>query len=95
MKPFAWGKVLEKFEYDFDGHTIHVIKYHPWKREGHSVQTGIANPDEIEYECTEINEAFSTIESLLIAWIARKNLGNNQHTLVNGLCRALNVHYLK
>jgi hypothetical protein len=90
MKNFTWGKVLNVFNYDLDGPTIDIVKFHPWVRgENGTVRTGEPDLGEIQFHCEELNESFHNIQSLLIAWIARKNIGNNQHHLVEGISRAL------
>jgi hypothetical protein len=91
MKKFPWGKVLEIFEYDFDGKPLEIVKYHPWKSEGVSVKTGNPNEDETCYHIAAMSESFHSIDAALIGWIAHKNLGLNHGTLAAGVCRALNV----
>jgi hypothetical protein len=44
-KKFPWGKVMDKFEYDFDGRTMEVVKYHPWKTKGSAILTGEPDPE--------------------------------------------------
>lgn len=91
MKKFAWGKVIDNFEYDFDGQVLTITKYHPWKRDGCTVLTGVENTEEIKYHCEELRESSNSLLHLVIAWIAFKNLGLNQHQLVYGICRALEI----
>ena len=91
MKEFSWGKVIERFNYDFDGVPMEVTKYNPWERDGISILTGTPNLSLIEYHCEEIHEASASLQYLLISWIAYKNLGNNQHVLVSGLSKALGI----
>lgn len=88
---FAWGKVIEKFSYDFDGEKMDVVKYHPWKSRNCTVLTGDADLDRTEYHCEEIHESSSSIHRLVIAWIANKKLGLNNGSLVAGVCRALEI----
>ena len=89
MKKFSWGRVLNNFEYDFDGRFVLVTKYHPWKSEGCTVLVGDANEAETNFHCEELHESFGSIDTLLIAWVAHKNLGLNQHALVAGIAKAL------
>jgi hypothetical protein len=90
MSKFAWGKVIEYFEYDFDGEKLSVTKYNP-----HAFVNGFHRrgeySEEINYHAEEINESFNSVEALLIAWIAFKHLGRNNGSLVAGICRALEV----
>lgn len=92
MAKFAWGKVMEVFEYDFDGVPMKVTKYHPWERNGGTVLTGTPNLARIEYHCDELHETSMSLQYLILAWIANKNLGNNQHVLVSGLSKALGIN---
>ena len=89
MKKFSWGEVLQNFEYDFDGVICNVVKYHPWESNGCTIFTGTPNKDEINFHCEELHASFENIEILLIAWMAYKKLGLNQHHLVSGIARAL------
>jgi hypothetical protein len=91
VKRFPWGKVLNTFEYDFDGKPLEVVKYHPWNSEGVSVKTG--NPDESEtlYHIAAMNTSVRSMDAALIGWIVHKNLGLNHGTLAAGVCRALCV----
>lgn len=91
MANFTWGQVLDKFEYDFDGEVMQVTKYHPWKREDCTVLTGQPNLEVVEYHCEELHESATSLQYLLLAWMAYKNLGLNQHALVAGVSRALGV----
>ena len=89
MKNFSWGKVLQNFEYDFDGVICTVVKYHPWECNGAFVRPGSPNKEKINFHCEEIHASFESIEMLLIAWIANKKLGRNQDALVVGISRSL------
>jgi hypothetical protein len=96
-KKFVWGKVIESGEINLDAQIISFTKYHPHKYENHMpvLEKGRHAIDEnkIFYHCEELSESFNSIEALVIAWIANKTLGHNQHMLVAGVCRALNVKY--
>lgn len=90
MSRFTWGKVIDRFEYDFDGVTMEVTKYHPRKSVGVTVTQEI-DESKVEYHCEELREAANSVFELLISFIARKKLGYNQHALVAGVCRALDL----
>lgn len=81
MNKFAWGKVIERFDYDFDGDKVEVVKYYPSTR----------NDNVPHFHIEELHESSDSLQYMLIAYIARKNLGLNQHSLVSGICRALEV----
>jgi hypothetical protein len=89
-KKFPWGKVIEVFVYDFDGVKLEVTKYHPKKR-GNSLSSR-EYEEAIEYHVEEMRASFNCMDSLLVAWIAHRNLGpGNRDSLVVGLCRALEI----
>lgn len=92
MAKFTWGKVIEKFDYDFDGEMLHVVKFHPWKVEGCTCLTGQPDLSIINYHCQELHESTDSIQYLLISWIANKNLGLNQYALVYGISKALGIN---
>ncbi len=85
---FPWGKVIERFHYDFDNDTLAVTKYHPWTRSGANVNVGTPSA-RIAYHVEALSESFDNMDTLLIAWIVNKHLGHNQRALVEGICRAL------
>lgn len=89
MNRFAWGEVLKKFEYDFDGSICRVTKYHPWERTGIFIYPGMSNKETINFHCDDLSSSFESIEVLLIAWIAYKRNGIDQRDLVLGICRDL------
>ncbi len=89
MRSFMWGKVIERFEYDFDGEVLEVVKYHPWNKSGSTLLRNDPNLNVVEYHCEAIRQSFNTLDGLLIAWIANRRIGGNQHYLVQGVCRAL------
>jgi hypothetical protein len=90
MRRFSWGKVIERFDYDFDGVNLNVVKYHPWQREGLNILS-VHDAEKILYHCEELHESHGSIDALLISWMVRKNLGINQYALMTGICRALNI----
>lgn len=90
MKKFTWGKLIQVFDYDLDGQTIEIPKFHPWLRgERGTVLTGVPDLGAVQFHCEELGESSSNIQYVLLAWIARKNIGPNQHNLVEGISRAL------
>lgn len=92
MKKFTWGKVIEVFDLNLDGKKIAITKFHPWIRSANgTVLTGQPDLKVIHFDCEELSEQSTSLEYLLLAWIARKNLGLNQHSLVAGVARALGV----
>lgn len=88
-KKFAWGKVIDKFEYNFDGMVMSVIKYHPWKTNGTVILSGEPDTDQVMYSCEEINESSENIIYLVIAWIVFKKIGRNNGSLASGIARAI------
>ena len=92
MKKFVWGKKIDCFSYNFDGRTMDVVKFHPWKMDGITVLSGQPDETEVRYHCEELHESAKTLHALVIAWIVRMRLGLNQHALVAGICRALGIH---
>jgi hypothetical protein len=80
MSRFTWGKVIDRFEYDFDGVKMEVTKYRPRNEE-----------DNILYFCNELNESSDKLFELVISFMARRKLGHNQHALVAGISRALEL----
>lgn len=88
MSAFSWGKVVDKFDFDMDGVPLLVIKYHPTKYiNGQGVRGEYE--DHVLFHCVELHSSYLSLDSLLIAWIAHRRLGLNQHHLVDGICRAL------
>lgn len=93
MDKFSWGEVIDVFDYDLDGKKIEIIKFHPWQRSDNGkVLVGQPDLNVVQFDCDELSEHSNSIEYLLLSWIARKNLGLNQHNLVAGVARALGVN---
>ena len=90
MTRFPWGKIIDKFSYDLDGKFLGVTKYHPWEQKG-SESTKKPDYTQIFYHCEALHESFKSIQTLVIAWIVRDNLGLNQQALVAGVAKALNI----
>lgn len=90
MNKFVWGKVIDKFDYDFDGIEVNIVKYHPWMYEkGRS--THKPDMEKIEYYCEEISQSSNTLMGILLSWIVYRQLGMNQDALVTGLARMLKL----
>lgn len=89
MKKFPWGEVIDRFDYDFDGMQMSVVKFHPWVRHGSTILTGNPCLDIVSYHCEELHESSDNLLKLVIAWIAFKKLGLNEGSLVAGISRAL------
>lgn len=90
MSKFPWGMVIDTWEISFDGETLEVVKYHPWEHKD-CTRTNRINTSETRYYCQELHESAYSIQYLVIAWIAHKNLGLNEGSLVRGIARALNI----
>lgn len=92
MSKFTWGKIIEVFDYNLDGKKIEVTKFHPWKQGANgSMLKGEPDMAMVSFYCNELSEQANSVEYLLLSWIARENLGLNQHNLVAGVARALGV----
>lgn len=91
MSKFSWGKVIDNFALDFGGAgVLKITKYLPTKFvNGVGVRGEYDN--EPLYHSESLSESATSIELLVISWIARKNLGLNQHNLVTGVARALAI----
>lgn len=89
-KPFPWGRVIDRFEYDFDGAKLSVTKYYPKK---HNTSLSSREYEDVPfYHVEEMRAAFPCMDSLLIGWLIHRNVGfGNQDPLLKGMCRALNV----
>jgi len=87
---FPWGRVLREFTIDFDGQLMSVTKFHPWVYRNCN-STGKPDPNTIHYHCEEIGRSDSSLQRLIIAWMATQNLGLNQYALVEGISRALDI----
>jgi len=86
-KSFPWGKVIETFTYDMDGDTLRIVKFHPWDY----YMPRVASLDKVEYYCEDMSMTGPSLQYMVLAWIAWKNLGMNQEALVNGVAKALSV----
>lgn len=91
MKNFTWGKVLDKFVYDFNGEYMEVVKFNPWKVDGCTVLSGAADETKIFYHCEELSQSSPSMQYLVISWIANRRLGLNQQALVHGIAKAMDI----
>jgi len=82
---FVWGKVIERFDFDFDGVICEVVKYHP------KTFTPVVYLPESFYHCEEMSASFRSMFELLVHWLTYKQLGLNEGSLAQGLCRAINL----
>jgi hypothetical protein len=83
MNKFPWGKVIDRFQYDFDGDAIEVVKYI-------GTFQGVTETKP-SFHIEELHASYNSVQAAIIAYFAYKNLGLNQHVLVSGVCRALEV----
>lgn len=79
-KKFPFGEVIDTFEYDFDGVKMSVIKY-----------ISNCSHGKVLYCCEETRLSYESLFVLVIAWMAYKQLGNNQYSLVDGISKALEI----
>ena len=87
MSKFPWGKVIDRLQLDLDGDKLEVVKYYPSK----ALHLNGGYETYVNYHVEELHSSYNNVQSAVIAYIAYKSLGNNQHTLVSGICRALGV----
>ena len=87
---FPWGKVIDRLFWKFDGLTLEIVKFHPWK--GSSGPAPRDVDDSVTHYCCEggigIYESF---DAALIGWIAHRRVGANSYGLAAGVCRALRI----
>jgi hypothetical protein len=88
---FHWGQVLDAFRFDMDDKTCTILKYHPWVNEKGNIRIGRPDTTQVMFHNNETRNSDGSIQASLIRWIAHTNLGLNQHALVAGICRALDV----
>jgi hypothetical protein len=89
-RKFPWGKVIDIFDFDFDGVKLEVTKYHP-KKPGNSLSSR-EYEEAVEYHVEEMRASFNSMDELLVAWLVHRNIGpGNKDALVVGLCRALEI----
>ena len=87
MGKFVWGKVIDRYDYDFEnGYVFEVTKYNPYKPNSREIDY-----DLIQFHCEETHEYSDNLMHLLISWIVIKQLGYNQEALTAGICRALKL----
>lgn len=91
MNKFAWGSIIDRLSYDFDGITLEIIKYNPWVKNGNRLLVGSIAHDCVSYHCEEMNQTFNTVFELIIHWIVFKRLGLNNSSLAEGVCKAVDL----
>ena len=84
-KRFTWGILINTFNFLIDGNALEIVEYHPWIREGTTIKAGTPNFDVVEYHCDEIRQSSNSMMIIIIAWIAYKQLGFNQDSLICGI----------
>lgn len=82
---FMLGEVINVFRYNFDGQELEIVKYYP------RIDSRAIDITRTMYACEEIREHSDSLMQLVISWIAYKNLGLNEGSLVAGICRALEI----
>ena len=90
-KNFPWGKVIERFNLDFDGERMEVVKYRAWTTDGMVVEIGLPILGEISYSVPLMHTSFGSMDAAVIGWITYRHLGLHQDALASGICRALGV----
>ena len=74
----------------FDGVVLNVVKHHPRAQNGCTLLSGIYT-DDISYHCEEMSASFNSMFELLMHWLTYKQLGLNESSLSQGLCRAIGL----
>lgn len=92
LTPFTWGQIIARFEYDFDGSIMRVVKFHPWKMSGFNICSGDVDETKTQYYCDELSEISDSLQGLLLSWLVFKNLGSNQSALICGLAKAIGIY---
>jgi len=87
MTKFPWGKVIGILQIDLDGDKLEVVKYYA----NFGASTINKHCTEPSFHIEELHASYSTVQAAIIGYIAYKSLGLNQHTLVSGICRALDI----
>jgi hypothetical protein len=90
-KRFSWGKVIEVFDYNFDGDVVYITKYHPWKEDSRGQLTKEWDTKQIMYNCEGISAHSSSMQVILLGWIAYNRSGLCEPSLVCGIARALRL----
>jgi hypothetical protein len=89
---FPWGKVIDRFDYDFEGQAFEVVKYHP------RVYVDGRGTDQIDtestmYHCDQISTCAGSLFELLVCWLASRSLGSTEALYVApAISRALKLN---
>ena len=86
-----WGETIGTFDLDFDGARCVIVKYHPWISKRGKVYIDKPDKTRVLFYNTETSWSDRSMQASVLRWMTRKNLGLNQHALVEGVCKALNV----
>lgn len=88
---FSWGQPIAAFALNLDGQVCMILKYHPWVNEKGNIRVGRPDTDQVMFHNAATGYSDDSIQTAVIRWIAHTNLGLNQHALVAGICKALDV----
>lgn len=92
MAKFPWGKVVDRFDYDFEGQPFEVIKYHP-RIYINGLGTDLVDTNSISYHCPQIRTCSDSLFELLICWLAAQSLSSTEALYVApAVSRALRLN---
>ena len=92
MAKFPWGKVVDRFDYDFEGQPFEVIKYHP-RIYINGLGTDQVDTNSISYHCPQIGSSSGSLFELLICWLAVRSLSLTEALYVTpAISRALKLN---
>jgi hypothetical protein len=92
MPKFPWGKVVDRFDYDFEGQSFEVIKYHP-RIYINGTGTDQVDTDSISYHCPQIRTCSYSLFELLVCWLATQSLSSTEALYVApAVSRALGLN---
>jgi len=89
MKNFVWGQVISLIDLDLDGDSVQIIKYFP-KIYADCRPTGEYESEPM-FHIEETHRSFTNIQAAIIHYLTFKNLGLNNDSLAQGVCRAIGV----
>ena len=92
MAKFPWGKVVDRFDYDFEGQPFEVIKYHP-RIYINGLGTDQVDTSSISYHCHQISTCSDSLFELLVYWLAAQSLSSTEALYVApAVSRALRLN---
>ena len=92
MPKFPWGKVVDRFDYDFEGQPFEAIKYHP-RIYINGTGTDQVDSNSILYHCPQIGTSSGSLFELLICWLAVQSLSSTEALYVApAISRALKLN---